>query len=72
MTCTYAVTIDSNGNYNVTPSFSAQVVGYEAATTLSRVCVPSVTALSNALSSASSSISSTFSQGIFGATISDI
>lgn len=72
MTCTYAVTIDSDGNYDVTPSTSSQVVGYEATITLDRVCVPSSKALSNALSSVSSSISSSFSQGVFGATTTDI
>ncbi len=72
MTCTYQVVVYSNGSFNVTPSAVSDVVGYETSTTLSRVCLPSSTVLSNAFSTISSSISSTLSQGVFGSTVSDI
>lgn len=72
MTCTYQVIVNSDGSFNVTPSSVSDVVGYEASATLSRVCLPGATVLSNAFATISSSISSTLSQGVFGSTVTDI
>jgi hypothetical protein len=72
MTCTYQIVVYSNGSFNITPSSVSDVVGYETSTTLDRVCLPGSTVLSNAFSAVSSSLSSTLSQGVFGATVSDI
>jgi hypothetical protein len=70
--CSYALTILSNGSYSVNPSSTSIIIGYETTSLISRVCVPTTTVFNNAFASYASTFSSSLSQGAFSEFITDI
>ena len=70
--CSYAVTIYPNGSYSANPSSNSVIIGYEATSVISRVCIPTSTVLSVAFASYITAFSSSLSQSSFSYFITDL
>ena len=70
--CTYSVTILSDGTYSANPSTTTEVIGYETSPLIGRVCIPSSTVFAGAFASYVSTFSTYLSQGGFSTFITDL